>query len=156
MDSKAIKKTERGQSLTELALSFTMIMLILSGVVDLGRAFFVVIALRDAAQEGAVYASVYPTDYTGIRDRVRTSSSDPVDFSILTDDQITRTFTDGHACSGFDTDAPEKSFGVTVRVMYDFQFTMPLIITVARPWLQPDNTLELKVGATHTILFPMC
>ena len=52
-------KKESGQSLVELALSMTLLLILLAGVVDLGRAFFTYIALRDAAQEGASYAAVY-------------------------------------------------------------------------------------------------
>ena len=50
-------KSERGQSLTELALSMVLMLILLAGVADLGRAFFTYVALRDAAQEGALYGS---------------------------------------------------------------------------------------------------
>lgn len=154
MESKTIKKTERGQSLTELALSFMIIMFVLSGLVDLGRAFFVVIALRDAAQEGAVYASVHPTDHLGIVNRVRTSSSDPVDFSTLPsvypNDYIIITPQGGSDCPGFYGALDEEAYGVTVRVLYDFQFTMPLI---QRLTPGGSGAIQLGASATHTILF---
>ncbi len=67
-------KRESGQSLVELALSFTFILLILSGAVDIGRAFFSYIAIRDAAQEGAVYGALYP-DATDVTTRVRNSAT---------------------------------------------------------------------------------
>jgi hypothetical protein len=51
---------ERGQSLVELALSITMLMILLAGTLDLGRAFFTWLAMRDSAQEGATYGSIYP------------------------------------------------------------------------------------------------
>ena len=46
----------------ELALSFTVLLFLLMGVIDLGRAFFALSAMRDAAQEGAVYGSLSPVD----------------------------------------------------------------------------------------------
>lgn len=49
---------EQGQSLVELALSLVLLLTLLAGLVDFGRAFFTYVALRDAAQEGAAYASV--------------------------------------------------------------------------------------------------
>ncbi|MCK5345107.1 MAG: pilus assembly protein, partial [Candidatus Heimdallarchaeota archaeon] len=49
---------ESGQSLVELALVFTTIVFMLSILVDIGRAFFTLIALNDAAQGGAVHASM--------------------------------------------------------------------------------------------------
>jgi hypothetical protein len=54
------KPTERGQSMVELALSITLLMVLLSGTIDLGRAFFTWLTMRDAAQEGASYASIAP------------------------------------------------------------------------------------------------
>jgi hypothetical protein len=51
---------ERGQSMVELALTITLLMVLLSGTIDLGRAFFTWLTMRDAAQEGASYASIAP------------------------------------------------------------------------------------------------
>src|SRR5512134_2839014 len=92
------KNNERGQSMVELALSFVLLMFILAGVVDLGRALFAYMALRDAAQEGAAYGSINPTDAALITQRVRTSSTIPVD---LSDPNIVITPTvTGPACVG--------------------------------------------------------
>lgn len=49
---------ERGQSLPELALSLVMLLMLVLGAYDFGRAFYTWIALRDAAQEGASYGSI--------------------------------------------------------------------------------------------------
>ncbi len=54
-------RKERGQSLVELGLTITILMALLAGTIDLGRAFFTWLALRDAAQEGAAYLSVFPS-----------------------------------------------------------------------------------------------
>ena len=53
---------ERGQAIVELATSLVILLTLLAGVVDLGRALFTWITLRDAAQEGASYASVLATE----------------------------------------------------------------------------------------------
>jgi hypothetical protein len=55
------KPKEYGQSMVELALTFSILMVLLAGTVDLGRAFFTWVAMRDAAQEGASYASTKPS-----------------------------------------------------------------------------------------------
>ena len=55
---------------------------------DFGRAYFSYISIRDAAQEGAAYASIAPADTTGILGRVRDTSSNPIDLSSFGDDQI--------------------------------------------------------------------
>ncbi len=62
-----INRNERGQSMVELALSFVILLVLLAGTVDLGRAFFTWLQMRDAAQEGASYASVCPTGNVNAR-----------------------------------------------------------------------------------------
>lgn len=64
------RKNEQGQSMVELALSITLLMIILAGTIDFGRAFFTWLALRDAAQEGASYGSIYPSRVDLIKERV--------------------------------------------------------------------------------------
>ena len=50
-----------GQSLVEMALVLPLLMILLVGVVDVGRAMFAKIAITNASREGARYASRYPT-----------------------------------------------------------------------------------------------
>ena len=51
-------KSERGQSLVELAISLVILLYLLSGAVEFGILFFQYVQLRDAAQEGALYGSI--------------------------------------------------------------------------------------------------
>lgn len=51
---------EEGQSLVELALSITALLLILLGTIDFGRLFFDFVQLRNAAREGASYGARSP------------------------------------------------------------------------------------------------
>ena len=51
---------ERGQSLVELSLTLTVILVLLSGAVSFGMAYFSYVSIRDAAQEGALYGSLSP------------------------------------------------------------------------------------------------
>jgi hypothetical protein len=51
---------QRGQSLAELAISLPFLIITLSGIVDLGRAFFTRITLETAVSEGAHYMAAYP------------------------------------------------------------------------------------------------
>ena len=61
---KKLNRTESGQSLVEFALMFTVLTIILMGVLDLGRAFYALIALQDAVSEGATFAAMNPTCLT--------------------------------------------------------------------------------------------
>jgi Flp pilus assembly protein TadG len=68
--TRAARRGERGQSLVEFTLMFTLLAVLLMGVLDLGRAYFTYLALKDAAAEGAYFGSVYPqcVDDDGIED----------------------------------------------------------------------------------------
>ncbi len=54
------KRKESGQSLVELAVSIVILLILLAGVVDLGRVAYYYIAMRDTAQEAASYAAIFP------------------------------------------------------------------------------------------------
>lgn len=56
-------RERKGQALVEFALVLPLLLLIVFGVLDLGRAFYVSVVLANAAREGARYASRHP-DYT--------------------------------------------------------------------------------------------
>jgi Flp pilus assembly protein TadG len=56
------KRKESGQSMVELSMSIVVLLILLAGVVDLGRVAFYYIAIRDAAQEAASYAAVFPNN----------------------------------------------------------------------------------------------
>jgi len=116
------RKSERGQSLVELALSFTFLMLLVGGAIDLGRAFFTFITLRDAAQEGAIFGSYEPTDQCGVKDRVRASATSPIDTDGIADANITVSYSGGTP--------PDPGDGITVQVTYDFEVSMPLLGSV--------------------------
>jgi hypothetical protein len=66
-----IKNVERGQSLMELAVSLVLLLIVLAGIVDLGRAIVSYFILQDAAEEGIVYGTSFPTDCNQITLRIR-------------------------------------------------------------------------------------
>ena len=63
----AARRNERGQSLVELAISLVFLLTLVAGVVDPGVAFINYVAMRDAAQEAAIFGSLHPTECTVIR-----------------------------------------------------------------------------------------
>jgi hypothetical protein len=132
--------SERGQSLMELALSMTVMLILLGGIVDLGRAFFTYMALRDAVQEGAMYGSLHPTSTAEIKNQVRDSSSMVSD--MISVDDITVELL-GTACTGN---------GLRVSAVYsDFPLTMPFMGAILG-----SQTLSLSASVTATILSPWC
>jgi len=142
-------KNERGQSLVELAISLVVLLYLLSGVVEFGIAFFQFIQLRDAAQEGALFASINPPATSASDDanrllaiaRVRNASSQPIDLADASKVTVTVTVT-GSPCAGN---------AVTVDVAFTHQIFMPFI-----PALIGTNSIPLTGSVTDTILQPAC
>jgi Flp pilus assembly protein TadG len=132
------KSGERGQSLVELAISLTVILILLAGAVDFGMAYFSFAAMQDAAQEGALYGSVNPDDEAGIQTRVRNASSNPVNLSDTSLVDVNVSYSDDPKCEG---DA------VTVEVVYDYPLSMPFVGTFIG-----SQTITLRATVTDTIL----
>ena len=160
---------ERGQSLTELALSMVVMLILLAGVADLGRAFFTYIALRDAAQEGALYGSfafgeiqnpnpitLYPpgTVCGKIRTRVTQSSDSPV--NLATDVNVTIEIGKGSptpvwtTCSSTMTIQPCANDQIRVTVAHKgFTLATPFLGT-----LVGRQTIPISASIKDTILTP--
>jgi hypothetical protein len=58
------KLKSSGQAIVEFVLIIPVVLLLVMGALDLGRAFFVKIALTNSAREGAYYLSYHPSDKT--------------------------------------------------------------------------------------------
>jgi len=113
---------QRGQSLVEVAISLTLLIVIVGGIVDLGRAFFSYISIRDAAQEGAIFGSLAPYDLAGLEKRVRESSDNPVNLRNTNDVTISPVI-NGGPCGG-------SGNSITVTVTYNFEVSMPMMGTI--------------------------
>lgn len=70
--SNRSRSRSRAQSLTELAFALPVLLLLMLGTIDLGRAYFDYIQMRNGAFEGARYGSYYPTNTSGITNAVMT------------------------------------------------------------------------------------
>jgi len=58
---RRLTRSQRGQSMVEMAIMMVILLTILSAVLDLGRAFFIYVAIHNSAGEGALYAAMNPT-----------------------------------------------------------------------------------------------
>jgi len=130
-------ESKKGQSLVEFALSLFFILLLVTGIVDLGRAFFTYMDLREAAQEGAAYGSIYPNYNTLIAERVRQSSNAIENASV----NVVIAY-DVDPCAGNDIQ-------VTVE-MPNFPITMPFLGTILG-----TQTLTIAASATDRIITPL-
>jgi len=130
---------QRGQSLVEMAISLTMLLMLMAGVLDIGRAYYTYLSLRDAAAEGAAYGSIHPTDTSGIIDRVVGESPGGVvdwNASTVTTDILVKN------CRGG---------GIKVKVDYSYTLLTPFIGSIAG-----SQTLPLSATVVNTILSPAC
>lgn len=133
---KMLSRGERGQSLVEMALGFTVLITILSGVLDLGRAYVTYLALQNAAAEGAIYASLHPSwvtdadqaDPQNIEYRAKTENG-----ALNPDDMAVAVFADG-------TD------GVIVEVSYDFKLVAPITNMIVG-----DGTMTITAQARQEL-----
>ncbi len=150
--SKSNLRSERGQSMTEFALSLVILLTLLAGVVDLGRMFFAYIIIRDAAQEGAVYGSIAPKDNlptfkNEVENRVKAAFTDPADSSNVPID-ITKlnvqTDIIGSTCAS-------PGNGVQVKVEYSVPITMPFLGSVIG-----SQNMNMVATVQNAILSPIC
>ena len=148
-------RNEKGQSFVELALSLIFLLTLLSVVIDLGWAFFTLIALRDAAQEAAAVGAVCPTleadaDSSPIRARLRDAATAPIDMSKLEDSRIDIVILDVDTGASIDEDF-EVGDSVSVTITYTHDIMVPMVGSFIG-----TQTYDLKATAVDTILSTTC
>ncbi len=128
------RKHEKGQSLLEFALLLPILLLILAGVLDLGRLYYAYVAVTDAAAEGAAYASVNPNaSDSEIATRAMQASGGLVDLQTYGTVQVIR---------------PVLAVGqpVTVTVTFDYTLGTPIIQAFFE-----NGRIPLRAVATEVI-----
>ena len=109
-----IRKREAGQNLVEFSLVMMFLLIIAFGVLDLGRAFFSVITISNAAREGARYLTMHPDDIDGAKTAAAGETLGSMVSIQKSDVQVT-------ACTDIDFDGVcDSGFPVRVKVNYEF------------------------------------
>ncbi len=124
----------RGQSIVEFALLLPVLLFLLMGLLDVGRAFYVQVTLEDMAAEGATYASIRPYDAQGIWQRAAEASGGMITISP----------------SDVEVEYPPVLYvgaPITVTVWYSFRFLTPIM----EPML-PGGVLRLRGSASNAII----
>ena len=138
-------RAEKGAATVEFALFAMFLVLLVSGIVDLGRGLYTAIALDDAVQEGAIFAAFTeeiagaPVTGADIEARVVSSTSSPQ----LTTDDVTV------ACAA-QTRSKQSGSRVTVQVSH----TLDLITPFISDWF--GGTLTLQRQAVVDRFFAAC
>ncbi|HEX2906006.1 MAG TPA: TadE/TadG family type IV pilus assembly protein [Phototrophicaceae bacterium] len=155
---------QRGQSFVEFSLSLVVILLILSGLLDLGRIYFIYIALTDGAGEAALYLSINPNcpepdpakpecaDPNNARYRAIHAGGDPsqvsvVEWSKVSTEDLQIYLSEMEVKTG--ETLPPHGMGdpVRVRIQYSFHLLTPII-----PRITGVNPITLAAEASQIIL----
>lgn len=116
--------SRRGQSLVEFALVLPLLLLLLLGAIDLGRAFNSSISITNAAREGALYGASRPLDNSGITSRVRRELGlAPSDTSVV----VSKSCSSGAACPRSTGYSWAGTATITVAVQTEFSFLTPFM-----------------------------
>jgi len=140
--SKRKEAQPRGQSLVEVALTFPILVMLLLGLLDFGRAYYALVILNDCAAEGAAYAATHQ-DGNAIKLRVRhaeETSLVPMDDTEAVDVDI---WPEGAALESI-------SIGSSVTVTATYQ--MRPLYTPFVTALVGSDSLTLRGSATQVVL----
>jgi hypothetical protein len=164
---------EKGQSLLEMCFGFVVLIMIVSGVIDIGRAYFSYVALEDSAGEAALYMSAFPDCPFDGYDVSGDPSADIGDAGTVCDppnNALWRAQNSGGQIDGlidwsngrfdikcYDADSGLEEFctaaktgdTITVFIEYDFELLSPVI-----PEINGSSTLVLKSRASQLITAP--
>lgn len=156
-------KNETGQSMVELAVSLIVLLILLAGVVDVGRIAFYYIAMRDTAQEAASYASIFPNNNYEIIERAKAGTVDQSRITVVLRflDEGVLTYECESAdlvCSSYLDSSPinQVDVGDSVQITVTdsaFPITMPFIgIYLGRQSIQLETTVEDTVVRVPKII----
>lgn len=106
-------RSVRGQSVAEIALLLPLLLMLVLGALDLGRAFYFGAAVANASRVGAQYAFDPKTSSAEVKQAIVDEASP---YLALDLNRITFTPSTGWVAGG----------ELTVRVSYDFHFLIPL------------------------------
>jgi Flp pilus assembly protein TadG len=141
-------KRHRGQSLVEFSVSMVILLILFTGAVDFGWAFFTLVSLNDAAQEGAAYAAICPAQTADIRTRVLESAPDLIGRTLLAEDiSVCVAGVDNASCGA----TPQIGGYVKVELDYDHQVITPFIGAIIG-----TQTIPLRTNAWNRILQTTC
>jgi Flp pilus assembly protein TadG len=127
-------RKEHGAAVVEMAFMTIFLLIMVTGIIDLGRAIFTNISIQEAAQEGAFYGS-FEENVTEaqIAQRVADSTSSP------TIDPVNDVTVDCVAA----TKSKKNGTRVTVEVEHDLDLVTPLV----GQWLGGSLTLQKTAEA---------
>lgn len=150
--SQDARESERGQSLVEMTVGFVILAIILMGILDIGRVYFLYLALEDAAGEAALYLSANPAcafdpnpgtagdecdDPHNALYRAKHSGSGYIDWSMIPDEELFELYIpDPLEADGLkdvdNLDGLSQGDPFTVSLHYPYQVLTPIVSAITR------------------------
>ncbi|GAP15650.1 Flp pilus assembly protein TadG [Longilinea arvoryzae] len=150
--------SQKGQSLTELAVSVVILLILVAGMFDVGRAIFTYLSMRDAAQEGASYAAII---FLKDKDDTRTDAQFRSDGCTAVHDRTMLNVEDSNTSvvtliNGID--CASASLLHDACAGHEARVTVQLRLPVTTPFIGAfiGQDITLRATATDTILRPYC
>jgi Flp pilus assembly protein TadG len=137
-------KSERGASLVELALVLPLLMLLLMGAIDFGRAYYLAMEVSGAAHAGAEYGAQNPTDTTGMSAAAQYDAPDVANLVVATP-------TYGCECSdgtGFSANCANTPSCPASNVVYRVTVTVSATYSPWFPWPKISSSMSMRSSAT--------
>ncbi len=136
------RKPARGQALLEFALTITILLLLVGGVVDIARMYFAYQVASEAAHEGALYGALRPDEQANITTRVVKSSSITQDAASAGAIDVAITYT-GDTCA-------DGANSLEVKVTYRLKLHMPITMAMF------GDEIAISAEEKAVILQPAC
>jgi hypothetical protein len=105
-------RREKGQSATEFALILPVLLIVMAGLLDLGRLYYSYVAVTDAAGEGAAYAAIHPDD----TDDIAARAQDATGGLIVIEEDLVEVYS-----------PPDMPQAIAVSVSYEFTLVTPFV-----------------------------
>lgn len=134
---------DHGSSLVEVALALPVLLALLLGVVDFGRAYYLAMEVAGAAHAGAEYGIQAPSDSTGIKAAAKADAPDVPNLTVATP-------VFGCECSdgtSYSTGCANKPT-CTTNVVYSVKVTVSASYKTMFPWPGLPSTMQISNSAT--------
>jgi len=151
-------QSRKGQSVVEFVLMLPLLLIILAGLLDVGRLYYAYVAVTDAAAEGATYGAVYPPLAAASTCELAQPGDCPpdaprdIDCLCVRAREATRGLVEleagaiSVACPGCIEPQPSGST-ITVTVTYSFTLATPLVNTIVG-----GGVLPLRAVASEAVV----
>ena len=144
MNKSKVQRREKGQSLVEFALILPLLLILLAGVIDVARLYYVYVVLTDAASEGVAYAAINPPSDPGDPTDPDTSEIRSRTLSACTGvgDGVESVAIDCPTC-------PDVASGdaITVTVSYRYAVMTPFLNVMFE-----DGAIDMQANATEAVI----